>query len=60
MGLTTYTATTATGNYDNAGGTVVQTKTATLDHDYRCLGFGLWDCYARTAAYTILAEVRIE
>jgi hypothetical protein len=60
VGSTTYTATTATGNYDNAGGTVVQTKTAALDHDYKYLCFGPTDCYAGTAAYVILGEVRIE
>jgi hypothetical protein len=57
---TTYTATTATGNYDNAGGTVVQTKTAPLDNDYRYFLFGIWDCYAGGAAYAILGDVHIE
>jgi hypothetical protein len=60
MGSTTYIATTATGNYDNSGGTVVQTKTANLDHDYMCIYFSIVDCYASTAAYAVLGEVRIE
>jgi hypothetical protein len=60
IGSTTYTCTTASGNYDNAGGTIVQKKTAALDHDYRCLGFGIFDCYNSTAAYAIIGEVRIE
>lgn len=57
---TSYTATTATGNYDNLGGTVVQTKTASLDHNYKYFFFGLWDTYAGTTPYAILGEARIE
>ncbi|GEM_PF-1446802 len=57
---TSYTATTATGNYDNLGGAIVQTKTATLDRNYTSLGFGLWDTYAGTTPYAILGEARIQ
>lgn len=57
---TSYTTTTATGNYDNLGGTVVQTKTASLDHNYQYFGFGIVDTYAGTTPYAILGEARIE
>jgi len=55
-----YTAITATGNYDNLGGTVIQSKSRPISQTYNVLTFGLWDTYAGTTPYAILGEARIE
>jgi hypothetical protein len=53
------TGTTATGNYDNYGGTVIQTLSISLMQP-AMFTFGLWDTYAGTSPYAILGEARIE
>ncbi len=60
INTTSFSVTTATGNYDNQGGTLVQTQTGTLTPIYNVLMFGIWDTYSSTAAYAILGEARIE
>ena len=60
LSSSSYTATTSSGNYDNLGGTIVQTKTDTFGTAYRFPIFGLWDTYAGTTPYAILGEIRIE
>jgi hypothetical protein len=59
---TGFTSTTATTNYDNSGGTVIQTLSnnvsATTLVGKPVLGVG--DTYAGSSAYTVIAEFRIE
>jgi hypothetical protein len=60
LSSSSYTATTSAGNYDNLGGTIVQTKTDTLGTEYRFPIFFLCDTYAGSTPYAILGEIRIE
>jgi hypothetical protein len=56
----TSTCITATGNYDIAGGIVVQSATEALDREYSYFYFSIWDCTERTAAYGILGEAYVQ
>lgn len=51
---------TATGNFDNSGGTVIETQSSSINNTYAVFSFGLWDAYNSTSAYLVLAEAKIE
>jgi hypothetical protein len=58
-GTDNYTVKTATGNYDNNGGTVISTKTVPIYTKSGYIALSFADAYAGTNAYAILGECKV-
>jgi hypothetical protein len=61
IALNKVTTITATGNYDNSGGEVIQRQEITKSAiEYKVLTWGIWDTYGEKNQFGILGEAKIE